>query len=155
MFRTICQNCKLLTSIKITLLAELARVLAFDESKQCLIAIIGQQHCNSQVPLQLNKGLKMKKLLVTTAILSLLSAQAFAQESATANAGNASSTATAGQAGASSSAAAGTSSGFLGSTAIAGMSTGALIAIGAAVAVVASASSDDGTTTTHSTTTHH
>jgi hypothetical protein len=137
-------------------LAELARILVFDESKQCLIAIIGQQHCNSQVPLQLNKGLKMKKLLVTTAILSLLSAQAFAQESATANAGNASSTATAGQAGAaSSSAAAGTTGGFLGTTAIAGMSTGALIAIGAAVAVVASASSDDGTTTTHSTTTHH
>ena len=87
----------------------------------------------------------MKKILVTGAILSLLSAQVFAQEAAT------------GAAGQTGTAAAGTAStgGFFGGTAIAGLSTGAAVAIGVAVAAVAVAASDSDSTTNHSTTTHH
>jgi len=89
----------------------------------------------------------MKKILVTGAILSLLSAQVFAQQSAnsaTSNAGNAAQASqAAGTAGAAS------SGGFLGTTALAGLSTGTLVAIGTAVAVVAVAASDNNSTTTH------
>lgn len=95
----------------------------------------------------------MKKILVTGAILSLLSAQVFAQEAATGAAGQTGTAAT-GTA-ATGTAAAGSTGGFLGGTAFAGLSTGAAVAIGVAVAAVAVAASDSDSTTNHSATTHH
>jgi hypothetical protein len=92
----------------------------------------------------------MKKILVTGAILSLLSAPVFAQEAAPAAQTG---TAAAGTAAAADTA---TTGGFFGGTsAIAGLSNGALVAIGVAVAAVAVAASDSDSTTNHSTTTHH
>lgn len=93
----------------------------------------------------------MKKILVTGAILSLLSASVFAQEAAPAAAGQ---TGTA----AATDATAGTSTGgFFSQPAFAGLSVGAATAIGVAVAAVAVAASDDddSSTTHHSTATHH
>jgi hypothetical protein len=119
------------------------------------------------------QGKKMKKLLVTSAILSMLSAQVFAQEAigaAAGNAGNAAAaagqaagaagsaagatgaaagTAAAGTAAAGTAAAAATSGGFFGIGAIAGLSTSAAVAVGSAVAAVAVAASDNNSTTTH------
>jgi hypothetical protein len=72
----------------------------------------------------------MKKILVTGAILSLLSASVFAQEAAAPAAGQAAGTAAtdATAAGAASGTAAGTSGGFLGAGTIAGVSTGTAVA---------------------------
>jgi len=95
----------------------------------------------------------MKKVLVTGAILSLLSAPVFAQEAATA-AGQTGTAAT-GTAAGTAAAETATTGGFFGSTAVAGLSTGTLVAIGTAVAAVAVAASDNDSTTNHSTTTHH
>ena len=81
------------------------------------------------------KGYPMKKILIASAILCFASAQAMAQ----------SAPAPAAATPAAGAAAAGT---------IAGLSTSALIAIGAAVAVVAGAASSD-STTAHTTPTHH
>jgi uncharacterized membrane protein YhiD involved in acid resistance len=71
------------------------------------------------------KGYPMKKILIASAILCFASAPA-----------------------------AGATGAAVGGT-VAGLSTSALIAIGAAVAVVAGAASSDSTTTHHGTTTHH
>lgn len=92
------------------------------------------------------KGYPMKKILIASAILCFASAQAMAQTTAPVGGAPvpAAAAPAAGAAGAGA-AAAGT---------IAGLSTSALIAIGAAVAVVAGAASSD-STTTHTTPTHH
>jgi hypothetical protein len=114
---------------------------------------------------QLNsKDYEMKKLLVASAILGLLSTQVFAQETA-ATAGNASGAATGQAAGAATgagtgtaagtAAAATTSGGFFGAGAIAGLSTGTAVAVGAAVAGIAVAASDNGSSTTHHAATSH
>jgi hypothetical protein len=98
------------------------------------------------------KDFNMKKIIATGAILSLLSAPVFAQEAATTAAGQ---TGTAATGTAATGTAAGTTGGFFGTTAVAGLSTGTLVAIGVAVAAVAVAASDSDSTTNHSTTTHH
>jgi predicted lipid-binding transport protein (Tim44 family) len=90
----------------------------------------------------------MKKILITGAILSLLSAQVFAQDS-TATAAPAAQPAANTNANGN-----GSSGSFLNGT-VAGVSTGTLIGIGAAIAFVAVAASDDKSATSHSTTTHH
>jgi hypothetical protein len=95
----------------------------------------------------------MKKIIATAAILSLLSAPVFAQEAATAagQTGTAAGTAATGTA----ATGAATTGGFFGTTAIAGLSTGTLVAIGTAVAAVAVAASDSDSTTSHATTSHN
>jgi predicted lipid-binding transport protein (Tim44 family) len=90
----------------------------------------------------------MKKILITGAILSLLSAQVFAQDS-TATAAPAAQPAANTNANGN-----GSSGSFLNGT-VAGVSTGTLIGIGAAIAFVAVAASDDKSATSHSATTHH
>lgn len=90
------------------------------------------------------KGYPMKKILIASAILCFASAQAMAQT--TAPVGGAPVPAAAAPA-------AGAAGAAVGGT-VAGLSTSALIAIGAAVAVVAGAASSD-STTTHTTPTHH
>lgn len=92
----------------------------------------------------------MKKILVTGAILSLLSAQVFAQDS-TATAAPAAQPAANANTNANGN---GSSGSFLNGT-VAGVSTGTLIGIGAAIAFVAVAASDDKSATSHSATTHH
>lgn len=96
----------------------------------------------------------MKKILVTGAILSLLSAPVFAQEANTA-AGQTGTAATGTAATGTAASTASTGGFFGGSTGIAGLSTGAAVAIGVAVAAVAVAASDDDSSTSHSATTHH
>jgi hypothetical protein len=124
------------------------------ELGQYLVAIIVQQQdiAASAPPIE-TKDHNMKKILVTGAILSMLSAQVFAQEAATAGAAgqsNTSSTSTGTAAGASA------SGGFFGGAPVfAGLSTGALVALGTVVAAVAVAASDSDSTPSHSTTTHH
>ena len=90
------------------------------------------------------KGYPMKKILIASAILCFASAQAMAQT--TAPVGGAPVPAAAAPA-------AGATGAAVGGT-VAGLSTSALIAIGAAVAVVAGAASSD-STTAHTTPTHH
>lgn len=92
------------------------------------------------------KGYPMKKILIASAILCFASAQAMAQT--TAPVGGAPVPAAAAPA-------AGAAAGAAVGGTVAGLSTSALIAIGAAVAVVAGAASSDSTTTHHGTTTHH
>ncbi|MGK5055214.1 hypothetical protein [Janthinobacterium sp. RB2P8] len=103
------------------------------------------QSCDSLAfPLFNLKGYPMKKILIASAILCFASAQAMAQT--TAPVGGAPVPAAAAPA-------AGATGAAVGGT-VAGLSTSALIAIGAAVAVVAGAASSD-STTAHTTPTHH
>jgi hypothetical protein len=106
-----------------------------------------------------NKETAMKKILITGAILSLLSTQVFAQDANGTAAGQTG--AAAGQTGAAAgeggaAAGAATGGGFLApAAALTGLAPGALVAIGAAVAGIATMASDNGSSTQHSTTTHH
>jgi hypothetical protein len=165
------QHSQNLSQIEYKRRTKLLNELQINDEMQYSLDIIEQQPMHYTVaPLIEQKGNEMKKLLVTTAVLSLLSAQVFAQEAATAgagNAGNAAATQAAGSAAGSGTAgtagaAAGTagagaaSGGFLASAVAAtGLSVGTLAAIGAGVAAAAVAASDNGSTTNHATTTHH
>jgi hypothetical protein len=93
-----------------------------------------------------NKELNMKKIIAISAILSLVSAQALAQSSTDTTATQPAPVA-----------AAPASTGFMSSVnSTTGLSNGALVAIGVAVAAVAVAASDSGSTPAHhAAPTHH
>ncbi|WP_332878345.1 hypothetical protein [Massilia sp. S19_KUP03_FR1] len=114
------------------------KIAQFSE-RTLLVVIIKRQHVSNRHPFPYTKDQNMKKLFATVAILSMISAPVFAQSTAPAAAGSAAPAAPA----AAGTAAAGTGFG------VAGLSTAAMVGIGAAVAAVAVVASDNNSTTTH------
>jgi hypothetical protein len=110
-----------------------------------LVVIIKKQHVFCRHPSSYIKDQTMKKLFATVAILGMISAPVFAQEVApvAAPAAPAAAAPAVAAPAAAGTAAAGTGFG------VAGLSTAAMVGIGAAVAAVAVVASDNNSTTTH------